>query len=147
MEFGSNIWVELEPGEEGVRGKRMYRPPGATLAVALWELDPGASNEYHFHHGNEETIVVLRGRVTLRTPEGERELEEGEVVHFPRGPGGAHATMNRSDALVHLMVAAHVSPEVSRVAKDAPAEGSALREGRRCGSSRWRGRSRTVARR
>ena len=113
MEYGTNVWMELEQTEDGIRGQRMYRPPGATLAVALWELDPGAQNEYHFHHGNEETIIVLRGRVVLRTPEGERELEEGAVVHFPRGPEGAHATINRSDAPVrYLMVAAHGSPEV-----------------------------------
>jgi uncharacterized cupin superfamily protein len=70
-DYGTNIWIDL--GEEpGTRGERMYRPPGATLAVALWELDPGEKVEYHFHHGNEETIIVLRGRPTLRTPQGER---------------------------------------------------------------------------
>jgi uncharacterized cupin superfamily protein len=91
----------------------MYRPPGATLAVALWELDPGEKVEYHFHHGNEETIIVLRGRPTLRTPEGERELDEGEVVHFPRGAEGAHGVSNCSEKPVrYLMAAAHGSPEV-----------------------------------
>jgi uncharacterized cupin superfamily protein len=93
---------------------RMERPQGATLAVALWELDPGArSGEYHFHHGSEETIIVLRGRPTLRTPDGERELAEGEVVHFARGPEGAHTVVNRSGEPVrYLMAAAHGTPEI-----------------------------------
>ena len=33
---------------------------------------------------------MLEGAVTLRTPEGERELARGDVVAFPTGPGGAH---------------------------------------------------------
>ncbi len=44
---------------------------------------------------------------------GERELDEGEVVHFPRGPEGAHSVANRSDAPVrYVMAAAHPTPEV-----------------------------------
>ena len=41
--------------------------------------------------------MVLRGTPTLRTPEGERTLAEGEVVAFPAGRAGAHAIRNRSD--------------------------------------------------
>jgi uncharacterized cupin superfamily protein len=55
---------------------------------------------YHFHHAWEELMVLLRGRPTLRTSEGERQLEEGEVVHFPTGPDGAHALRNETDAAV-----------------------------------------------
>ena len=113
-DFGSNIWADLDEIDEGVRGKRLQRPPGATLAHSVWELDPGASPiDYHFHHGSEETLIVLRGTPTLRTPQGERELEEGEVVHFARGPEGAHSIVNRSDAPVrYVMAAAHGTPEV-----------------------------------
>jgi uncharacterized cupin superfamily protein len=113
-DYGTNVWTdELGPGEDGIRGERMYRPPGATLAVALWELDPGEKVEYHFHHGNEETIVVLRGRPTLRTPEGERELEAGEFLHFPKGPAGAHQMVNRSDEPVRYLVgSSNVAPEI-----------------------------------
>ena len=116
--FGSNVWTELDPEHDaigaGVRGQRLERPRGATLAAALWELDPGTdSGDYHFHHGSEEMLFVLRGRPTLRTPEGERELAEGEVVHFARGPDGAHQVANRSGAVVrYIMAAAHPTPEV-----------------------------------
>ncbi len=113
-EFGTNIWAELDEIEDGIRGTRLRRPRGATLAHSVWELDPGARPiDYHFHHGSEETVIVLRGRPTLRTPEGERELEEGEVVHFARGPEGAHSIANRSEAPVrYVMAAAHPTPEV-----------------------------------
>ena len=110
MEFGSNVWADLDELEEGVRGKRLERVRGETLAAAVWELDPGAAIDYHFHHGTMEWLLVLRGRLTLRTHEGERELSEGDVVPFPRGRDGAHGTINRSDAPVrYVMVAAHES--------------------------------------
>jgi uncharacterized cupin superfamily protein len=55
---------------------------------------------------------VLRGRPTLREPAGERVLEEGDVVHFPVGPDGAHQLINNSDEPVrYLMIANRPSPE------------------------------------
>jgi uncharacterized cupin superfamily protein len=60
------------------------------------------------HHATEELLLVLDGQPTLRSPDGERELSRGEVVHFPIGADGAHQVLNRSGALVrYLMVAAH----------------------------------------
>ncbi|MBV8258153.1 MAG: cupin domain-containing protein [Actinobacteria bacterium] len=95
---------------EGVRGARLLeRPPGTKLVSAVWELDPGAeSPQYHLHHATEELLLVVAGTATLKTPEGERMLEPGEVVHFPLGAPGAHKVLNRSDAPVrYLMIAAH----------------------------------------
>jgi uncharacterized cupin superfamily protein len=80
----------------------------------VWELAPGSDGvDYHFHHGTEELLIVLRGRPTLRTADGERQLEEGEVVHFPPGPQGAHTVVNRTDEDVrYVMVGAHASPDI-----------------------------------
>ena len=56
-------------------------PRGRGLGMRLYELPPGQTQvAYHFHHGNEEAVLVLQGRPTLRTPDGERELAPGEVV-------------------------------------------------------------------
>jgi uncharacterized cupin superfamily protein len=69
---------------------------------------------YHFHHGSEELLIVLLGRPTLRTPDGERQLAEGEVVHFPTGPDGAHGLRNDTDEAVRYVVAGiRTSPEVA----------------------------------
>jgi len=113
-EYGDNVWGDLDEIEAGIRGKRLRRTEGNRLAAAVWELAPGSAGvDYHFHHGTEELLVVLRGRATLRAPDGERELIEGEVVHFPPGPEGAHTVLNRSDELVrYLMVGAHASPDI-----------------------------------
>src|SRR5262249_11554881 len=90
-----NIWdddwgvQEEEWSGGGARSKRLVGR-GPLLGASLYELERGKFAVYHVHHGSEELLIVLRGRPTLRTPAGERQLEEGEVVHFPAGPDGAH---------------------------------------------------------
>jgi len=113
-EFGDNIWEELVEFGDGVHGMRLSREEGRPLAAAVWELEPGSRGvPYHFHHGTEEYLVVLRGTATLRSPDGERELPEGSVAHFSPGPSGAHTVMNLgSERVRYLMVAAHSTPDI-----------------------------------
>jgi uncharacterized cupin superfamily protein len=114
-EYGDNVLVgELPELGDGVRGQRMVRSDDCPLVCAVWELDPGAAiGPYHLHHGTDELLIVLRGKPTLRTPEGERRLEPGSVVQFPRGLPGAHQVINHSDEVVrYVMAAYHGSPEV-----------------------------------
>jgi len=109
-------WNESFLGLEGwcSHVQRLVDVPGAGLGLALFELLPGRTQSpYHFHYAAEEQLLVLHGRPTLRTPAGERELAEGEVVHFPRGPDGAHQVINRSsEAARYLIASTNVSPEV-----------------------------------
>lgn len=87
------------------------------LGVSLFELDPrGTVSPIHIHHGNEELLLVLSGRVQLRTPTGTRELEPGAVVAFPRGPEGAHQIANASDQPARLLVFSTMNfPEVTEL--------------------------------
>jgi uncharacterized cupin superfamily protein len=58
-------------------------------------------------------LVVLRGRPTLRTPEGERELIEGDVACFARGGAGAHQVRNATEEPVRvLMLSTRIAPEI-----------------------------------
>ena len=100
-------------GYSGVRGRRLRRKPGSTLSAAVWELEPGAVQApYHFHHGGEEPLIVLRGTPTLRSAEGERELKEGEVVHFRR-VRRAHTSCATARSVVRYVIAAALpTPEV-----------------------------------
>lgn len=84
------------------------------LGGSMYELEPGDRLwPYHTHHANEEWVIVLRGRPTLRTPEGETELEEGDVVAFLRGEQGAHQIANRTgEPLRVLMLSTLLSPDV-----------------------------------
>jgi uncharacterized cupin superfamily protein len=99
------------PWNDRVHTRRMAR--GAILGSTLHELPPHSNGgPYHFHHGNEEMLIVLRGRPTLRTAEGERQLEEGEVVVFKVGPAGAHCCRNDTDEPVrYLFVGNLASPD------------------------------------
>jgi uncharacterized cupin superfamily protein len=95
----------------GGRSKRL--PRGSQLGATLYELGPGNWAVYHYHHASEELLLVLRGRPTLRTGDGERQLQEGEAVHFPVGPAGAHGVANGTDEPVrYVMVSTLPSPEV-----------------------------------
>src|SRR5262245_52958564 len=95
---------------DGVRGARLLDRSGRPrLVAAVWELDPGArSPHYHAHHAAEEMLFVLGGEPTLRTPDGEVTLAEGDVVHFPTGVRGAHQVRNDSSGVVrYVMVGSH----------------------------------------
>jgi len=115
---GPNIWDD-DWGEQpedwsggGGKSKRLVER-GPLLGASLYELARGEFMIYHAHHGSEELLVVLRGRPTLRTPEGERQLEEGAVVSFAAGPEGAHGIRNDTDERVRYVVAGtRVSPEI-----------------------------------
>jgi uncharacterized cupin superfamily protein len=75
---------------------------GATeTGMGVYELAPGeASWPYHFELAQEEWLIVISGELTLRTPEGERVLDAGDVACFPAGAPGAHAVRNHGDAVV-----------------------------------------------
>ena len=67
------------------------------LGCSLYDVPPGEQLwPYHYHLGNEEWAVVVAGRPTVRTPDGERELASGDIVAFAEGEAGAHTFVNHS---------------------------------------------------
>jgi uncharacterized cupin superfamily protein len=113
MNIWTDEWDEADDWSGGGGMSRRLVGSGPQLGASLYELGPGNFGVYHFHHGSEELLIVLGGRPTLQGPEGERQLAEGEVVHFPLGPEGAHGLRNETDELVRVVVAGiRVSPEV-----------------------------------
>jgi uncharacterized cupin superfamily protein len=85
------------------------------LGASLFEVPPGSSTfPLHLHHSNEELLIVLAGRPTLRTLDDERELATGEVVAFPAGRRGAHRLDNRGEQPARvLLVSTMHAPEMS----------------------------------
>jgi uncharacterized cupin superfamily protein len=70
----------------------------------MWDIPPGeAAYPYHYHLGEEELIVVLSGRPSLRVSGGWRELQEGEILSFRVGEVGAHQIVNRTDEAVRML--------------------------------------------
>jgi hypothetical protein len=69
---------------------------------------------FHYHVQREELLIVLEGRLRIRTALGWEELAEGEVVAFPRGERGAHGYRNESDGAVKvLMISEMTGPNIS----------------------------------
>ena len=107
--------VSYDEGPFRWRRARVGRQAGAReLGASVFDIAPGASSfPLHCHHANEEMLVVLRGRPTLRTIDAERELAAGEVVSFRTGRAGAHRIDNRTGEEVRiLIVSTMIGPDV-----------------------------------
>ncbi len=93
---------------EGFRRERVQIGPlvGASrIGATLYEIPPGQRiSPYHYEYNNEEWLVVIEGRPTLRTPSGERQLRPGDLVALPEGPAGAHAAWNGTDERVRVVM-------------------------------------------
>jgi uncharacterized cupin superfamily protein len=77
----------------------------SALGASVYVLNEGQSVcPYHWEATDEEWLFVLDGRPELRTPEGEDELEPGDVVCFRKGPEGAHKVTNRRAEPARLMI-------------------------------------------
>src|SRR6266540_6251852 len=110
--FGEQDWDD-ENDREGFRhrataiGKRL----GAELlGGSLYELPPGEKTwPYHYELGCEEWLIAVSGRPTLRGPDGERELEPGDIAVFPEGPAGAHQVLNRSEEPCRVLILSSIA--------------------------------------
>jgi uncharacterized cupin superfamily protein len=105
-----------DPAGYGAGMVRFGSSIGATMiGGTIYELPPGQSNcPYHYEYGNEEWLLVLEGRPTIRHPDGEDELQPGDAVCFPVGPEGAHKITNRGGDLARvLMLSTKVDPSVA----------------------------------
>jgi uncharacterized cupin superfamily protein len=93
-------------GFRSLRARLGYQLATERLGLSLWELPAGeAAYPFHYHLSEEELVIVLAGRPSLRTPAGWRELAEGEVISFPRGELGAHQIVNRTAGTVRFLAA------------------------------------------
>jgi uncharacterized cupin superfamily protein len=117
-----NIFAERFSRERpGLRAESVVKEAGGELlGGTLYELAPRFEGvPLHIHHGMEELAIVISGRPTLRTLEGQSELAPGDVVAFPRGRRGSHTLVNRTDEPVrYLMVSNKVMPELVEYPED-----------------------------
>jgi uncharacterized cupin superfamily protein len=103
--------VETAPDEDDRAGYRSeYARIGpligaSALGASVYVLAEGESVcPYHWEATDEEWLFVLEGRPELRTPDGEEELEPGDVVCFPKGPDGAHKVTNRQAETARIAI-------------------------------------------
>ena len=99
--------TEERPGWRSKDAWVGHRIGAELIGGSMYELEAGDRLwPYHTHHANEEWVIVLRGAPTLRTPEGEQKLDEGDVVCFRRGTEGAHQIRNDTEAPIRIFMLA-----------------------------------------
>ena len=108
-----------QPGFSWRRASLGRRLGAEKLGASLYELAPGErSFPYHYEYGNEEWLLVVAGRPTLRDPSGEHELRPGDVVCFVEGPEGAHQIRNDTDEPIRVLIASTKSSPDAAVYPD-----------------------------
>lgn len=89
------------------------------LGASIYEIPTGqALCPYHYEYGEEEWLLVLAGRPTVRHPHGEDALEPLDVVCFPRGPAGAHLVRNDTPDPVRVLMWSEVVHPTATVYPD-----------------------------
>ncbi len=73
----------------------------------VYDLEPGTSSSPYHYEYDEEWLLVVRGSLVVRVPDGELELRAGDTVCFPAGPAGAHKVMNRSPQPARMVMFSH----------------------------------------
>lgn len=108
--------AEDRPGWRSKEARVGQRIGAELIGGSLYELEPGERLwPYHTHHANEEWLIVVHGQPTLRTPDGERDLKEGDVVAFRRGEDGLHQVRNGTKAPIRvLMLSTLILPDLAQ---------------------------------
>lgn len=84
--------------------KRWYRrlAPAAGIedfGVSHATLEPGGiSSQRHWHEGEDELVVMLKGEAVLVEDQGETVMRPGDIASFPKGVPNGHHLVNRSGA-------------------------------------------------
>jgi uncharacterized cupin superfamily protein len=107
------------------------------LGASLYETPAGEKLwPYHWEVGCEEFLVVVAGRPTLRTPDGERELSAGDIVHFAEGEPGTHQLRNDTDESFRVLIGSTKAPlnvagypDSNKILIDMPGKRRMLRDG------------------
>jgi uncharacterized cupin superfamily protein len=91
--------------------------------TTVYEIPPGeALCPYHYEYAEEEWLMVLSGRPTIRHGQGRDTLVPFDVAFFTTGPAGAHQVLNETDEPVRVLMwseivipAATVYPDSDKV--------------------------------
>jgi uncharacterized cupin superfamily protein len=92
------------PPYDAPMAKRHYRrlAPAGNLedfGVSHVVLEPGGiSSQRHWHEGEDEFVVMLKGEAVLVEDGGETLIRAGDCAAFPKGVADGHHLVNRSDA-------------------------------------------------
>src|SRR3954452_22287501 len=87
--------------------------------ISVYELPPGqAVCPYHYEVGEEEWLLVLSGRPTLRQLHGSHPLDPWDVVRSPKGAAGAHGIRNETEETARVLMLSTVIHPTATVYPD-----------------------------
>ncbi len=114
-------WEEYRHGSRfGTRFRQLGEFGGCShVGVCIEEIPPGRQNYVtHYHFLEEEQVLVLEGRPTLRLGHETYQLEPGSYVVFPAGQEVGHALVNETDAPVRYLIVGERDPNEVTVHTD-----------------------------
>jgi uncharacterized cupin superfamily protein len=91
------------PFDAPVQGRWYRRLAPATglsqFAASHVVLKPGAwSSQRHWHHDEDEMLVMIAGEAVLVEDDGRHLLRAGDIAVWPQGEENGHHLINESDA-------------------------------------------------
>ena len=106
-------WENFSHGKTfGSRYRQLAQFGGAShVGVCMEELAAGKQAcPNHYHHLEEEQLMMMSGSCTLRLGEQEFILTEGSYVVFPAGQKAGHSLFNHSDQVCRYLVIGERNP-------------------------------------
>lgn len=100
----------------GASRKRIaHAAGGLDLGASMYRVEPGHTAwPRHFHHANEEAILVLSGRATLRVGEHTVVVGPSDWVSLPAGADHAHQLeADQGEAVTYLCLSTMRQPDVT----------------------------------
>ena len=126
-------WESYAQGDRfGIRYQQLGQFGGGThVGVCMEVLEPGKEAcPTHYHMLEEEHLLILEGKATLRLGDKTFELAPGSYACFPAGQKVGHTLVNRGDAPCRYLVIGErndhdviVYPESGRVSVRLTGEG------------------------
>jgi uncharacterized cupin superfamily protein len=114
-------WEEYSHGTRfGTRFRQLGDYGGCShVGVCMEEIAPGRQAYVaHYHMLEEEQLLVLQGRPTLRLGDETFDLEPGSYVVFPAGQKAGHALVNRTEETVRYLIIGERNPNEVTVHTD-----------------------------
>lgn len=114
-------WEEYSHGERfGTRFRQLGEFGGCShVGVCMEEIPPGRQAYVaHYHMLEEEQLLVLEGRPTLRLGERRLPMGPGTFVVFPAGQRAGHALVNETEEPVRYLIIGERDPNEVTVHTD-----------------------------
>ena len=102
IDTNSVEWIEASYRQQKYRYKDLS---GDHLGARIEELPPGHSSSFHhFHTSEEEHVLVLKGKATLKFGDDELSIKAGDHLCFFAGDETAHHIKNNTNGPCSYLV-------------------------------------------